>query len=167
MVHEWPALAATPFPSWGKKWQASQHALVCCAIRPPCLMNFCVSICSLPNEGSPVRLGLLCDLRSGFSSRHVSRRYLGSPPRRSCRKGFIRFRPWGISCKRGDLWPCHGKRLASACAMSQPMISALSSIEPSRPERPPWPASISVLNKRSCASVLLARSRATHLAGSA
>ena len=69
----------------------------------------------------------------------------------------------GSSFKDGPhLWPCHAK-----CAMSQPMISALSSIEPSRPERPLWPASMSVLNKRSCVSVLFARSRATHLAGSA
>ena len=43
----------------------------------------------------------------------------------------------------------------------------VSSIEPSRPERPSWPTVISVLNTRSCLSVLLARSFATHLAGSA
>ena len=115
----------------------------------------------------------LGNLRSGFSSKHALRRYLGFiSPGRSCRKGFTRSERnsdlGGSSCKEGrGLWPCHGKRSSSACAMSQPMISALSSIEPSRPERPPWPASISVLNKRSCASALLALSRATHFAGSA
>src|SRR6516164_4638055 len=60
-----------------------------------------------------------------------------------------------------------GRRPSRACAMSQAMISALSSIEPSRPERPLWPAVISVLNTRSRVSVLVARNFATHLAGSA
>ena len=54
-----------------------------------------------------------------------------------------------------------------ACAISQPMISAFWLVEPPRPERPWWPASLSVRSNKSRRSVLLARSRATHLAGSA
>ena len=54
-----------------------------------------------------------------------------------------------------------------ACAISQPMISAFWLVEPPRPERPWWPVSISVRSNKSRGSVLLARSRATHLAGSA
>src|SRR6516162_7105230 len=49
----------------------------------------------------------------------------------------------------------HGRQ-SRACAMSQAMISALSLIEPRRPERPSWPAVISILNTRSRLSVLLA-----------
>ena len=54
-----------------------------------------------------------------------------------------------------------------AWLISQPMISALCLVEPPRPERPSCPESISVLSSKSRRSVLLARSRATHLAGSA
>ena len=45
--------------------------------------------------------------------------------------------------------PCQEGAPSRACAISQPIISALSSIEPSRPERPLWPVVISVLNTRS------------------
>ena len=55
--------------------------------------------------------------------------------------------------------PRHCEFSSRACAMSQPMISALSVTEPPLPERPSCPESISVLRNRSCTSVLLARSQ--------
>ena len=54
-----------------------------------------------------------------------------------------------------------------ACSISHAMISALCLVEPARPERPSCPDSMSVLSSKSRRSVLHARSRATHLAGSA
>jgi hypothetical protein len=61
----------------------------------------------------------------------------------------------------------HCKTSSRAWAISHPMISALCLVEPPRPERPSCPESISVLSNKSRVSVLLVRSRATHLAGSA
>ena len=58
------------------------------------------------------------------------------------------------------------QRSLRACVISHPTISALCLVEPPRPERPSWPESISVLSNKSRRSVLHARSRATHLAGS-
>jgi hypothetical protein len=79
-------------------------------------------------------------------------------------KGFGRFSRTTNERPKGSHYCNIGSR---ACAISQPMISALWLVEPPRPERPWWPASISVRSSKSRRSVLLARSRATHLAGSA
>ena len=79
-------------------------------------------------------------------------------------KGFGRFSGTTNERPKGSHYCNIGSR---ACAISQPMISAFWLVEPPRAERPWWPASMSVRSNKSRGSVLLARSRATHLAGSA